>query len=63
MRYKGSTPVMSGDKVDLLTIDGEVWAEAKVIDAMASQFTCRIGRQKTVRYFFYADRGVTWTLK
>ena len=40
MKYKGKTPVKPGDKVMLIAGE-ERWAEAKVIDALASQFTCR----------------------
>lgn len=53
-----NTPVKAGDKV-VITIGGDEW-EAKVIDALASQFTCRILYQKQVRFYFYADKGLTW---
>ena len=59
MMYKGNTPVKAGDMVELI-IDDEVWAEAKVIDALAVQFTCRIQRQPLARFYFYEDKGVTW---
>ena len=52
-------PVKARDKVELL-IDGDTWAEARVIDPLSSQFTCRIKRQKQVRFYFYADKGLTW---
>jgi len=57
MRYKGTTPVKAGDYVRL-TIDDEVWLEAKVLDALASQFTVRVNGG--VRFFFYEDKGNTW---
>ena len=50
--------VKAGDKV-LITIGDDEY-EARVLDALATQFTCRILRQKQVRFYFYADKGVTW---
>lgn len=52
------TRVKRGDAV-LITIGDDEY-EARVIDPLASQFTCRILRQKQVRFYFYADKGVTW---
>lgn len=52
------TKVKSGDKVVLLIGDDEY--EARVIDALSTQFTCRILRQKQVRFYFYSDKGITW---
>ena len=58
--WKGKTPVKKGAKVDLL-IDGKIWATAKVVDTLGSQFTCHVvGHPKMIRFFFYADKGVTW---
>lgn len=59
MKYKGKTPVKTGDWVDLL-IDEEMWEKAKVVDALATQFTCKIPYQKLVRFYFYEDKGLTW---
>ena len=63
-KYKGKTPVKKGDKVELLALDEEGvesrYAEAKVIDPLAKQFTCRPLYTKHVRYYFYDDEGVTW---
>jgi hypothetical protein len=58
--YKGPTRVKRGDQVNLVTIDGDVYATTKVVDALAMQFTCKV-RGKT-RFFFYEDKGVTWQL-
>jgi len=58
-KYKGKAPVKTGDKVMLIAGD-ERWAEAKVIDALAKQFTCRPLYSKHVRYYFYEDERVTW---
>ena len=57
-KYKGKTPVKHGDKV-LLTMGEEEW-QAIVIDALATQFTCKIPYQKQVRYYLYQDKGLTW---
>jgi hypothetical protein len=46
------------DKVNLL-VNGETWAQAKVIDALSSQFT--VTHKKKVLFFFYSDEGVTWS--
>ncbi len=51
--------VTKGEKVELV-MDDETWAEAKVIDPLATQFTCKIKGQKAIRFFFYADKGITW---
>lgn len=59
MKYKGKVPLKKGDKVDLI-IDDEVWGTAKVIDTLASQFTCKVPYQKLVRFYFYVDKGYTW---
>ena len=59
MRYKGKTPVKKGEKVVLIAGDVE-WAEAKVLDPLSKQFTCRPLYSKHVRYYFYEDQGVTW---
>ena len=56
MRHAGKVKV--GDKVVLLIGDDEY--EARVIDALSTQFTCRILRTKQVRFYFYADKGITW---
>lgn len=53
------TKVNKNDKIELL-IDGEPWAVAKVIDPLSTQFTCRVLRQKQVRFYFYLDKGFTW---
>jgi len=58
MKYKGATPVKPKDRV-LLTM-GEEEFEAVVIDALASQFTCKIPYTKQVRFYLYADKGLTW---
>lgn len=58
-KYRGKTPVSKGDKVDLI-IDDEVWGTAKVLDALAMQFTCKIPYQKQVRFYLYSDKGFTW---
>ena len=55
MKYKGNTPVKAGDKVHLTAYE----KDGKVVDVLASQFTVRIG--KKVRFFYYADKGDTWT--
>ena len=54
-----TTTLKKGDKVALL-IDDEQWAEARVIDPLSTQFTCRVLRQKQVRFYFYLDKGFTW---
>ncbi len=59
-RYKGKTPVKAGDWV-VITPDEDTRIEAKVIDALASQFTAKVPYSKTVRYCFYSDQGVTWS--
>lgn len=62
MKYRGSTPVKAGDTVSLLTYDEDgnsfAYHEVKVLDALASQFTCLLN--KRVHFYFYEDRGVTW---
>jgi hypothetical protein len=62
MRYRGKTPVKAGDKVELLALDDDGtsrrYSEAKVVDALATQFTCRFN--KRVHFYFYEDKGVTW---
>ena len=58
-KYKGSTPVKKGEKVMLIAGDEE-WTEAKVIDPLAKQFTCRPLYTKHTRFYFYEDEGVTW---
>jgi hypothetical protein len=55
---KNKTPVVRGQTVELLILD-ESWAKATVTQALSTQFLCRIGRG-TERFFFYADKGVTW---
>ena len=59
IKFKGKTPVKAGDWVEL-TIDGEAWERAKVVDALAKQFTCKVPYQKVIRYYFYEDKGLTW---
>lgn len=56
-KYKGRTPVNTGDSVTILDEDGEGY-KARVIDALAVQFT--VTRNKQVSYLFYSDEGVTW---
>ncbi len=56
-KYKDNTPVKNGDLIEL-TCDGEVWHTGKVKDALASQFTVVVN--KKLRFFFYADKGLTW---
>ena len=58
MKYNGYTPVKKGDTVTLLMGDDKF--EALVVDALASQFTCRIKRTKQIRFYLYSDKGITW---
>ena len=55
--YKGSTPVKPRDQVYLM-VDGDIYETARVCDALATQFT--VLKKGRVRYFFYADKGLTW---
>jgi len=57
LKYKGNTPVKTGDKVDLM-VDSKIYATVKVVDTLATQFTIKV--KGKVRFFFYEDRGVTW---
>ena len=57
MKYKGYTPLKKGQEVELLSLD-EVYAQAKVFDALATQFTIKV--KGKVRFFFYEDKGITW---
>lgn len=59
-KYRGNTPVKKGDKVVLLGEDAEPAGTARVVDTLASQFTCLVPYQKLVRFCFYADKGITW---
>lgn len=55
-KYKGSTPVKTGDKVD---IEWEgTWYRAKVKDTLASQFTVEL--METTQFRLYADKDLTW---
>lgn len=56
-QYDGFTPVKRGDYVELCP-RGTEWDKAKVVDALANQFTVKVG--KRVSFFFYTDRGATW---
>jgi hypothetical protein len=58
VKYTGYTPVKSGDKIALLDEHQCPYLEAKVVDALAKQFTIRVKKQ--TRFFFYEDRGLTW---
>ena len=49
-----NTPLNKGDKVYLTAYDKEV----RVVDALSSQFTCYVN--KSIRFFFYSDKGDTW---
>jgi hypothetical protein len=49
--------LVAGQTVELL-IDGKAWHKGKVRDALASQFTIVVN--KVPRFFFYADKGITW---
>lgn len=64
MKYRGSTKCRSGDIVRLLTLDANgntiPYDEGKVVDALAKQFTCRVGGR--LHFYFYEDEGVTWEL-
>ena len=51
-----TTKLKRGDKVHLIAYE----RDAKVYDALASQFTVRYN--KRVLFFFYADKGVTWNV-
>ena len=53
-----SSPVKAGDTVYLLM--GEDEHEALVMEPLSSQFASRSKRKKQVRFYFYADKGVTW---
>jgi hypothetical protein len=57
-RYTGRTPVKTGDSVNVLDEDGDVLYKARVIDALATQFT--VTRNSVVTYLFYHDKGLTW---
>ena len=57
MRYKGATPVKKGQKVHLTAYDKEY----KVVDTLATQFTVSVN--EVTRFFFYDDKGDTWSLK
>ena len=46
----------AGQSVKLIAYE----QKAKVIDCLASQFTVALPNGK-VLFFFYADRGATWT--
>ena len=59
-KYKGRTPVKTGDSVELM-VDDAVYATAKVRDVLAVQFTVSV--KKRIRYFFYEDKGITWRVK
>jgi len=59
-KYKGKTPVKTGDSVELM-VDDAVYATAKVRDVLAVQFTVSV--KKRIRYFFYEDKGITWKHK
>jgi len=54
---RAKTKLVKGDAIELLICD-ESWHKGKVRDALSSQFTTTINRK--VRFFFYADEGVTW---
>lgn len=58
-KYKGRTPVKTGDWVTIL-LDGDNEEQAKVIDTLAAQFTAKVPYSKTVRYCFYSAEGVDW---
>jgi len=62
MRYRGKTPVKSGETVELLTLDNEgrttLYRKARVRDALASQFTVRFNKRE--HFYFYEDKGLTW---
>jgi len=49
-----------GQKVQLIT-DGKVWRQCKVVDVLSTQFTVQVNH--SIRFFFYADEGLTWVLK
>ena len=57
-RYTGRTPVNTGDSVFILDDDGAVLYKARVVDALAMQFT--VTKNKAVTYLFYHDKGLTW---
>jgi hypothetical protein len=61
MKYKGKTPVKRGDKVELLDNEGTPYLKARVLDALATQFT--ITTKGQVRFFFYEDKGLTWRVR
>lgn len=64
MKYKGKTPVKKGDWVELWCLDEDgqyrAYEKAKVVDALAKQFTCKVPYDKHIRFYFYEDEGVTW---
>jgi hypothetical protein len=59
-KYKGKTPVKTGDWVVLTIGEDDEQVEAKVVDALASQFTAKVPYDKVVRFCSYKDKGLTW---
>ncbi len=57
--YKGSAPVRTEDKVELLSL-GEVYDTAIVHTVMATQFMCTT--KENTLFFFYSDKGDTWRI-
>ena len=55
-KYKGKTPVKTGDEVDIQW-DG-TWYRATVKDALSAQFTVEL--MDTTLFRLYADKDLTW---
>lgn len=52
------TKLKAKDRV-LITMGDEEF-EAVVLEPLSSQFTCKMPYTKQVRFYFYADEGLTW---
>lgn len=72
MEYEGVTPVKQGDVVLRWDWIKELWHEATVVDALASQFTVTWTRPTSHNndpipysfdFLFYTDKGTSWKLK
>lgn len=56
-KYTGNAPVVPGRYVELHGYPDE-WTRAKVVDALAAQFTVKV--HKRTEFFMYADEGLSW---
>ncbi len=61
-KYMGYTPVKDNEQVEIRIGSDETWRLAKVVFALASQFTVQLQLDKhhQVLFYKYEDKGLTW---